>query len=209
MRKQVADRVRRLCRTSVLAVVSLLAALPATAERSDRNKPVNLEADHMTVDDAKHVATFEGNVVLTQGTLVMHSDRMVVQQDAAGFQFGTAYGNPANFRQKRDKRNEYIEGYGARIEYDNKTNRVQLFEHARLKKGGDEVRGEHISYEIATEFYRVMGNSEQKTMTSSNGRVRAVIQPKSNNIPEQSPPLPLKSTPQITPPDDSSTSFAH
>jgi lipopolysaccharide export system protein LptA len=177
------------------------------AEHSDRSKPVNLEADHMTVDDAKHVATFEGNVVLTQGTLVMHSDRMVVQQDAAGFQFGTAYGNPANFHQKREKRDEYIDGYGARIEYDNKTNRVQLFEHARLKKGGDEVRGEHISYEMATELYRVMGSGGQKITTGPNGRVHAVIQPKSNT-PEKAPPLSLKSTPQVTSPDDSSTSTA-
>ncbi len=162
----------------------------------------------MTFDNAKQVATFEGNVVLTQGTLVMHSDRMVVQQDAAGFQFGTAYGNPANFRQKRDKRDEYIEGYGARIEYDNKTNRVHLFEHARLKKSGDEVRGEHISYDMATELYRVVGGGEQKTTTGPHGRVHAVIQPKSSNMPEKAPPLPLKSTPQITPPDDSSTSSA-
>jgi len=195
---------RSLRRISLLAVVGLLTALPAAAERSDRNKPVNLEADHMTVDDAKHVATFEGNVVLTQGTLVIHGDRMVVQQDAAGFQYGTAYGNPANFRQKREKRDEYIEGYGARIEYDNKTNRVQLFERARLKKGGDEVRGEHISYDQTTELYRVVGGGGQKTTTGPNGRVRAVIQPKSRNAPEKAPPLPLKSTPQVTPPDDSS-----
>ncbi|HUO43834.1 MAG TPA: lipopolysaccharide transport periplasmic protein LptA [Burkholderiales bacterium] len=192
---------------ALLCAPIILTALPAAAERSDRNKPVNLEADHMTVDDAKHVATFEGNVVLTQGTLVIRGDRMVVQQDAAGFQYGTAYGNPANFRQKRDKRDEYVEGYGARIEYDNKTNRVQLFDHARLKKAGDEVRGEHISYDQTTELYRVVG-SEQTTTAGPHGRVRAVIEPKSRNAPQKTPPLTLKATTQVAPPDDSSSTPA-
>jgi len=199
----------RVLRATLLAMTCAwvaLMALPAAAERTDRDKPVNLEADRVTVDDANHVTTFEGSVVLSQGTLTIHGDRMVVKQDAAGFQYGTAYGVPASFRQKREKRDEYIEGYGGRIEYDNKTNRLQLFDHARLKKGGDEVRGEHISYDQKTEFYRVVGDSEQVTKTGPHGRVRAVIQPKSGSKPEKTPPLPLKPATQVTPPDDPSAS---
>lgn len=63
----------------------MLVAPIAYGERADRDKPVNLEADQVTVDDNKQVATFIGNVVLTQGTLVIRGDRMVVQQDAEGF----------------------------------------------------------------------------------------------------------------------------
>src|SRR6187431_139824 len=100
---------------AVLALF-LLAISGAHAERADRDKPVNLEADRVTVDDVKQVATFEGSVVLTQGTLVIRGNRMVVQQDAEGFKTGVAFGNLASFRQKREGFDEYIEGFAERIE---------------------------------------------------------------------------------------------
>src|SRR5688572_12305450 len=82
--------------------VAAALALPAAAEKADRNKPVNLEADRVTIDDVKQLAVFEGNVVLTQGTLQIRGDRMEVRQDREGFKQGTTWGNPASFRQKRD-----------------------------------------------------------------------------------------------------------
>ncbi|MBC7204905.1 MAG: lipopolysaccharide transport periplasmic protein LptA, partial [Methyloversatilis sp.] len=51
---------------------------PARAERADRDKPVNLEADKVTVDDRTRTHTFEGNVVFTQGTLTIKANRVVV-----------------------------------------------------------------------------------------------------------------------------------
>ncbi|MDI3490154.1 MAG: lipopolysaccharide export system protein LptA, partial [Thauera sp.] len=62
----------------------------AFAERADRDQPVNIEADNMTVDDRNKVHVFEGSVVLTQGSLVIKGDKLVVTQDAAGFQNGVA-----------------------------------------------------------------------------------------------------------------------
>ena len=41
---------------------SFLAATAAWAEKADRDKPVNIEADRVSVDDVKKVQTFEGNV---------------------------------------------------------------------------------------------------------------------------------------------------
>ena len=121
-------------RNLALLAWCLLSVLPAHAERADRDKPVNLEADRVNVDDAKQIATFEGNVILTQGTLVIRGDRMVVQQDADGFKNGVAYGNLASFRQKREGYDEYIDGYAERIEYDSKAEKLQMFNRAYLKK---------------------------------------------------------------------------
>ncbi|MFI4981544.1 MAG: LptA/OstA family protein, partial [Nevskiales bacterium] len=67
-------------------------SLPALAEKADRDKPVNLEADRITVDDAKKVQVFEGNVQLIQGTLIIRCDKLIVTQDGEGFQSGTASG---------------------------------------------------------------------------------------------------------------------
>ena len=52
----------------------------------------NIEADRVSVDDRNKTHTFEGNVVLSQGTLSIRGDRLVVTQNDDGFQKGVATG---------------------------------------------------------------------------------------------------------------------
>jgi lipopolysaccharide export system protein LptA len=163
-----------------LLLAGLLAGGIARAERADRDKPVNLEADRVTVDDIKRVHVFEGNVVLKQGTLVIRTARLVVTQDAEGFQKGVATGGTdglARFRQKRDGKDEYVDGEGERIEYDARTEKAEFFTRAYVKSGMDEVRGNFISYDGLTEKYLVTAEPGAKPGSSA-GRVTAVIQPK-------------------------------
>ena len=138
----------------------LLFTGPVLAERADSDKPVHLEADRATVQDANKLATFIGNVVLTQGTLIIRADKMTVKEDANGFQHATAFGNLASFRQKRDGKDEYVEGWSERMEYDAKADKVQLFKKARLRRGQDEVHGDYISYDALNEFFQVTGNND-------------------------------------------------
>ena len=165
-----------------LACGLLLCAAAARAEKADSEKPVNLEADRVTVDDVKQLAVFEGNVVLTQGTLQIRGDRMEVRQDKEGFRYGTTWGNLAYFRQKREGFDEYIEGWAERIEYDGRAEKVQMFNRATMKRGEDEVRGNYISYDAQTEFYQVIGGgAKAATANNPDGRVRAVLQPKAKD----------------------------
>jgi lipopolysaccharide export system protein LptA len=153
----------------------------AHAERADRDKPVNLEAARVTVDDIKRVHIFEGNVVLTQGTLTIKSAKLVVTQDAEGFQKGVATGGEnglARFRQKREGVDEYVYGEGERIDYDSRTEKAEFFVRAYVLSGADEVRGNYILYDGITEQYLVTATPGAKP-GSPEGRVRAVIQPKS------------------------------
>ncbi|HKB81706.1 MAG TPA: lipopolysaccharide transport periplasmic protein LptA [Burkholderiales bacterium] len=172
------DRLLRLAAIAALAA-GLSSSLPVVAERADRDKPVNLEADRVDLDDAKKEAVFVGNVTLTQGTLIIKGDKIIVKQDAEGFQYGIAYGNPAHFRQKREGYDEYIEGFSERLEYDGKADKMQMFTNARIQRGGDEVRGDYISYNAVTELFQVIGGGKSAATTGNpQGRVRAVIQPK-------------------------------
>ncbi len=192
-----------------LAICALMAlGAPAAAEKADREKPINLEADRVSIDDAKQTALFEGNVLLTQGTMQIRGDRMEVRQDKEGFKYGTTWGSLAYFRQKRDGYDEYIEGWAERIEYDGRAETLQMFNRAQMKRGQDEVRGNYISYDARTEFFRVTGGGD-KAAGSANpeGRVRAVLQPKSKEKPQSSPPVSLKPAAGIaTPREESGTS---
>lgn len=170
-----------------------LACNASYAERADRDKPMHLEANQANIDDKKQVSTFEGNVQLTQGTLTITGDKLVVSQSTEGYTHGTATGQPATFRQKRDKQDEYVEGYGERIEYDGKNETVDLFGQARLKQAQDEVRGEHITYNSSTEIFQVHGTPGLPADTSGKNRVRVILQPKNKGArPPAAEPLPIQ-----------------
>lgn len=176
----------RLALAFAAALTSLAAATPALAERADRDKPINLEADRISVDDIKKVQIYEGSVVLTQGTLQIRADRLIVTQDADGFQRGSAIGGAkgvAHFRQKREGKDDYFEGEGERIDYDARSEKTEFFVRAWVKNGQDDVRGNYIVYDSLSEKYVVTSGTTAtgaliKTPGVPAGRVRAVLQPK-------------------------------
>lgn len=195
-------------------ILATLAAQPAFAERADKDKPVQLEADRITVDDAKKVHILEGNVQLIRGTMVIRTDRLIVTQDETGFQKGVATGGEgglARFRQKREGRDEYVEGVAERIEHDGKEEKTEFFLRAVVKSGQDEVRGPYVSFDGLTENYLVAsGPDGARGAMGASGRkdrVRAVIQPKNKGdgkaaataLPPKSEPA-LKTSPALVSP---------
>ena len=159
-----------------LALVGATFAIGAAhAEKADRDKPIHLEADTVTLDDIRKISVYQGNVILSQGTIVLRADRVQVTQNASGLDRVVATGRPVSFRQKLDGRDEFIEGYASRVEYSGTTSQLELIGQARLRRNGDELRGAQISYNANTEFYKVVGQPDAQTPGE---RVRAVIRPK-------------------------------
>ena len=163
-------------RRSSLSLLVALAAAAAHAEQSDSTKPTQIEANRMHADDARRMNIFEGNVVVTRGTLNIRADRIVVRQDKDGNQYATATGNPVRFRQRQDAKppeteGVWLEGEAKRIELDDKAGKIELFESARVNRGGDEVTGNYILVDQRSDFFTV-------TPGKGEGRVRATLQPK-------------------------------
>ena len=150
------------------------------AEKADRDKPIELESDTMTSDESKNKSVYSGNVILTQGTLLIKADELTIREDNQGFQHSTSVGNPTTFKQKQEGKNEYIEGSAQRIEYDGRMDKIHLYSKAWVKKGGDVVQGDYIMYDANAEFAKAMsGNTKNKAgETVPGGRTRAIIQPK-------------------------------
>ena len=161
----------------------LLASAPAWAEKADRDKPVNVEADSLNVDDARKTGIYQGHVVLSQGSLMITADRIEIRQDDRGFNTGDATGKPAYFRQKMEGRDEFAEGWAEQIVYDARADKLRLAGQARLKRGEEELRGGLIVFDGATEHYQAQGS-----VTGAPGRVRAVIRPKTQSTPPTTSP---------------------
>ena len=200
----------------------LLAALAgvsgmAQAEKADRNKPMNIEADALRHDELKQTSVFTGRVVMTKGTIVLRGARLDVRQDATGYQQGVVTAEPgqrAFFRQRRDTApgapDEYVEGEGETIEYDGRTDTVRFVTRAELRRyrGGalaDEITGAVVVYNNTTDVFSVDGKpttpGAPKDPSASGGRVRAVLAPKETaSAPAAPAPAPapaLRSSPRL------------
>ena len=173
---------------SALVIAALLCpAGPVQAEKADRNKPMNIEADSLRYDDLKQISVFTGRVVLTKGSIQIRGDRLEVHQDPDGYQFGVATGSadkPAFYRQKREALDEFIEGEGETITYDGRADTVTFARRAQLRRlrgstVADEITGGNIVYENLTDLFTVDGVAKSGPAgTLGNGRVRVILTPK-------------------------------
>ena len=185
----------RLLPLLVLAALTGLAGM-AHAEKADRAKPMNIEADALRHDELKQTSVFSGRVVMTKGTIVLRGARLDVRQDADGYQYGVVTaeaGKRAFFRQKRDTvagaPDEFIEGESEVIEYDGKADNVRFITRAELRRYrgsvlNDEITGAVIVYNNLTDVFTVDGQKAPASSTAAGdtpapgGRVRAVLAPK-------------------------------
>ncbi len=173
--------------TMVACALSAALALPAHAEKADREKPVSFTSDTGDVNYEKRSGVLKGGVVITQGTLTIKADRIDFQQNPDNSISATAIGNPLAFRQKRDGAEGYYEGWAQRAVYDGTKEQLELFDNAILKRGTDEIRSNFISYNAATELFKAEGRPGAATPAAPGAtrddRVRGVFQPKSEATP--------------------------
>ena len=169
-----------------LIALQLLFLGNACAEKADSEKEININADKSEDDDIKQIKTFTGNVILTQGTLVMKGTKLIVTTSPDGWEFATLFAPPgalATMRQKRDGGPDlWMEGEaGDKITYDQRTSIAKLFSNAKVRRltgvtKTDEATGAFLSYNSQTEI--VTGaNTETGESKPGAGRVTVVIQP--------------------------------
>jgi len=187
----------------------------AHAEKADRFKPLNAEADAMRHDELKQQTLFTGNVIINKGTMVLRGERVEVTQTSDGYQRATiqaAPGKLAFWRSKRDGLDEYVEAEAELIEYDGRADTLQMSRQAVLRryvgtKVADETSGAIIRYDNTREVFtvdgepRTVGGSASGT-GGSGGRVRAQLAPRAAPaVPGAAPPpaAPPVPTPALRP----------
>lgn len=181
-------------RPIVLPLLACALACPgAFAERADREKEIVVGADHLTADDANRTSTFEGTVIVTQGTMRITANKVTVKEDAQRHKYYVANGAPVTFRQKRDKVDEWVEGFAERAEFDDRNDILRLFNRAKVKSNQNEITGDFISYDMNKELAEVSGAPPGTTAPPNTGRVKVIILP-----PKKTPEGVEKAPPGVT-----------
>jgi lipopolysaccharide export system protein LptA len=192
----------------LIATLAVGAAFPAAAEKADRDKPMNAEADALRYDDLKQSSVFTGNVVITKGTTVIRGGQVDVSQDSEGYQKAIATAAPgklAYYRKKGDGVDEYFEGEGERIEFDSRADLVKFVNRAvvRRYKGAtlaDETSGALIVYNNNSDVFSVDGGAQNRSAANPSGRVRAMLSPRTDaSAPAAQAPVPAVPAPPLRP----------
>lgn len=174
----------------VCALALAVVTLTAQAEKADRLQKMEVESDQPgKVDLQNQIVVFNGNVVVTKGTMVIRANRIEVRESPEGYQYATAIGSSthlAGFRQKREGVNEFIEGQAERLEYDSKADTIRFINKASVKRlrgteVADEVTGALITYDNTAELFIVSGGASAATPANPTGRVRAVLTPRQDS----------------------------
>lgn len=153
-------------RASRLAgVLGLFLALPVLALSTDKNQPIEVEADTAELDDVKNVSIYRGNVVVTQGSIRMTGDVMTVYQtDNDDLDHLIMDGKPATYRQLPDDSPIHDTAEALRMEYFEIKNKIILTNRAVVTQEGLRFSGDRIEYD--TELSKVKAWSKPDGATS-------------------------------------------
>lgn len=168
----------------LFAVVMLMPAL-AWALPSDREKPINIEADHAELDDQEGVTQYKGDAILTQGTLRIEGDIITFYYDQnKRLTKAVATGKLAHYQQIHKPGEKPVKAQALKMEYYAERQKIYLTGQGHVWQNGDEFTGNYIEYDIARNV--VSANSKPLTVEGEKqkkGRVHVIIQPQAVRAP--------------------------
>ena len=164
----------------IWALALALTPLLAIALPEDRSQPIQLEASRGQIDQKTGVSTYEGNVVISQGSMRLTSDTATIYVKDGGFQRMEATGKPVTLRYRPTADKPEIQGVSPRVEYDVVSAKVIMSGGARLTQGQDVFTGDRVEYDLKDDVVRARGAGKQ-------GRIQFTIQPRANESPIRKP----------------------
>ena len=167
--------------TLALVAVALIPA-PSLALSTDRDQPIAITADRAEADNKHRIATYNGNVTITQGTLRIQSDTVIVHYNSSNdLTRLTAAGSPVRFRQLPDSDTEYQTARAKRMEYTLDDGTITLIGDANYSKGDYTVAADRISYDSVSGRFNAWStdaDTQQSSDKSKPGqRVTITIKP--------------------------------
>jgi lipopolysaccharide export system protein LptA len=153
----------------------------SSALSADRQQPMHIEADRANIDDKQEVSVYGGNVIVTQGSMRVTSDKLTIYTKQGRLQRLIAVGNPATYQQRPDNKDQDVKAKAQEMEYYAGRNTIILTNGAKLWQGANTFTSNRIVYNVA---------SDQVDAGDKAGgdRVRIVIQPQ----PDQESKQPAK-----------------
>lgn len=154
-----------------LAAALLTASLPGWSLPEDREQPIHIESNRAERQERTGLTIYEGDVVITQGTIRVEADKVVVHSENNQAVRLEATGNPARYQQILEAGDPPVHARSQLIDYRMKEDKLILSRDAQLEQQGSTITGERIEYDLIQEVIRAQGDLEGRQ------RIHMVIPP--------------------------------
>ena len=155
---------------NLLAVVLALSTGVAIARSSDRNKPMDIDANRSDCDGmgANASCTLTGNVSIVQGTLKVNAAKAVIHQ-AGGEPSRALLSGGVTLQQEMDD-GDRINASAANVDYDLRTESMVFTGNVVIHQDRGSLNGERVVYNLKT--------GQLQSGGEGGGRVKMRILPK-------------------------------
>ena len=174
-------------RTSSSLGVALAIALftgQAFGLSTDREQPINIEADQAEADDNLGVTIYRGDVIITQGSMRILGDTVTIHFDAnQDITKVVAKGNLAKFRQQPDGEADFQNAEAKTLEFYTTEDTIVMLGSAHSWQGNNRIKAERIVYDtkagkVKADSFVTTGGESSSGDGESSGRVSITIAPK-------------------------------
>ena len=177
---------------ALAALAGLLLALfslPALPLSTDKDQPIEVEADSAELDDVKNVSVYRGNVIVVQGSIRMTGDIMTVYHtENDDLQDLILDGKPATYRQMPEKGTVYDTAEALHMEYHELKSLIVLTDNALVTQEGLRFSGDRIEYDTALSKVKAWSKphaeaAEPGSAPQDGSRVKIIIRKKKKEPP--------------------------
>jgi len=171
----------------LLGLGAALGSVSAWALPTDRDQPIHIQSDDAQLDDKQGIATYKGNVIITQGSMKITGNTVTITRTQTGeVDVFTAVGNLAYYEQKPAVDKPIVQAYGVTIQYFAALDRIILIDKAKVINDGNTSEGEKIVYDTVKQIVNA-GRANGAKVTAPRPRIDMVIQPKNKPAPQKAP----------------------
>ncbi|MBH32417.1 MAG: lipopolysaccharide transport periplasmic protein LptA [Gammaproteobacteria bacterium] len=160
--------------TKIIIITLLTVQLsPVSAQNVDQGQPIFLESDSAKWDENSQKSTYRGNVKVTQGSMKLTGDILIVTTKNSKIERMVMNGDKATYKQKT-RNGKRVFGEAKKIDYTVANNTIVFLRDSVLTQGENIVKSNKIIYKTDTENI-FAGDKDGKS------RVRMTLEPENSD----------------------------
>lgn len=161
------------------SILMLLLAHSSFALEQDWQQAVTILSDHAELDRKTGMVMYEGNVTLTQGSLRIEAEQLLLFRNGDQLERVTARGTPARYEQIISDGDSLTRAHGERIDYMAVQREILIEGNARLEQDGNQFSGEQIRYDMLRDTISAQGG-DSKPGEEGKQRIKVILQPQTS-----------------------------
>lgn len=145
----------------------MITSFSALALKDDTNQPINIVSDNQSLDMENSVVTFTDNVVITQGSILIKANKVVITrppENSGKKETVDAYGSPVTFHQLLDD-GKPVDGKGNKIHYDLGSEFLTINGNGELKQLDSKITAEKITYDVKKQQLKANSGGKERVHT--------------------------------------------